>query len=129
MKIKLTTSVLLVAFLAATGAFGQPYRIMAKIDFPFTVQGKVLPPGQYEFSRADQPSFFRVTDGSKISAMAPIITRISGDMHLTPEDAHVGFDKVGDVFILSEIWIPGEDGYVLAMTKEAHAHKVINIKR
>ncbi len=129
MKSKLMLSAMLVVFLAATVAYGQPYRIVAKIDFPFTIQGKVLPPGQYEFSRADQPSFFRVTDGSKNSTMAPIITRIAGDTHMTPEDAHVAFDKVGDAYILSEIWIPGEDGYLFTTTKEAHTHKVINIKR
>jgi len=31
--------------------------------------------------------------------------------------------------LLSEIWLPDEDGYVLLTTKEAHKHKVINAKR
>jgi hypothetical protein len=50
-------------------------------------------------------------------------------MHTTPEDAHIVFDVVGDKHMLSEIWIPGEDGYLLLATKGKHGHKVINIPR
>ncbi len=56
------------------------------------------------------------------------MTRLSGEIHTTPQDAHLVFDKVGDTYLLSELWIPGEDGYLLQITKGAHEHIVLNIK-
>jgi hypothetical protein len=37
-------------------------------------------------------------------------------------------DVVGDTDSLSEIWIPGDDGYLMPATKEKHGHKVIIVK-
>jgi hypothetical protein len=46
------------------------------------------------------------------------------------------FDEVGDfapsyteyitVYVLSEVWLPGEDGYRVHVTKGAHKTKVVN---
>ena len=56
------------------------------------------------------------------------MTRLSGEIHTTPQDAHLVFDKVGDTYLLSELWIPGKDGYLPQITKGAHEHIVLNIK-
>ena len=129
MKTKIMLAVGLVALLAGVSAYGQPYSLKAKIDFAFKVEGKVLPPGEYEFTRDAQAQNFRIQDNGKNGALAPVLTRLGGDLHATAEDAHLTFDVVGDTYILSEIWIPGEDGYLLQMTKGAHTHKIINVKR
>jgi len=128
-----TKTVLALSFLLAAAASGsaQPAHlssITVKIDFTFTVNGQVLPPGVYEFARDDRAAAFNVIGEGKHRTVAPILTRITGETHTSPEDAHLVFDIVGDAAILSEIWIPGDDGYVMLAMKEIHRHKVINIK-
>jgi hypothetical protein len=128
-KIMLTAG--LIALLAVMSGYGQQSgqpSLKAKIDFPFTVEGQVLPAGQYEFVRDNKALVFRVQGEGKNYTLAPILTRIAGEMHTTPQDAHLVFDVVGDTHLLSEIWIPAEDGYLMLATKGQHGHKVINVK-
>lgn len=126
-KTKIMLTVSLIALLGMMSAYGQPSSIKAKIDFPFTVEGKVLPAGQYEFVRDDAAQVFRVQGEGKTSALVPILTRLAGEMHTTPQDGHLVFDVVGETYLLSEIWIPAHDGYLLLATKGPHGHKVINV--
>jgi hypothetical protein len=129
-KIMLTAGfIALVAVMSGYGQVSGRPSVIAKIDFPFTVGRTVLPAGQYEFVRDDTALVFKVQGEGKNVAVAPIITRLAGEMHTTPQDSHVVFDVVGDAHLLSEIWIPGEDGYLLLATKGPHTHKVINVKR
>jgi hypothetical protein len=111
--------------LAALAAFGQaPLR--AKIDFPFTAGTKVLPAGTYEFTWNDNSQTFLVTDNAKNESLVPIITRVASMM---PDLDAVVFDVVGDKHILSEVWMAGEDGFVVAVTKEPHKHHIIKITK
>jgi hypothetical protein len=131
-KTKIMVTVCLIALLAATSGYGQQGvqgSLKAKIDFPFTVEGKVLPAGEYEFVRNELATAFRVSDGGKNGAVALVLTRLAGAMHTTPQDAHLVFDVVGDTHFLSEIWVPGEDGYLMLATKGKHEHKVIDVQR
>ena len=129
MKTKIMLVVGLVALLAAVSGYGQQGGIIkAKIDFPFKVEGKVLPAGEYAFTRDAQAMTFRVQGQGKEGAIAPILTRMAWEMHTTVQDSHLTFDVVGDTYSLSEIWIPGEDGYLIQMTKGPHTHKVVNVK-
>jgi hypothetical protein len=128
-KIMLALSLILLA--AVTIGYGQPVHkssIKVKIDFPFTVNGKALPAGVYEFVREERMEVFRVAGEGDSNTLAPILTRIAGEMHATPQDAHLVFDVIGDTNFLSEIWIPGDDGYVMLAPKDKHGHRVINVK-
>jgi beta-xylosidase len=58
--------------------------------------------------------------------MALIQTRIAAGIHTSAQDAHIVFDKVGNSYLLSEIWAPGIDGYMLNVTKEKHEHMIVN---
>jgi hypothetical protein len=130
MKTRVMLTASFFVLLAVMCAYGQQGPIKSKIDFPFTVAGKVLPAGQYEFVRDNTALSilsFRVQGEGKMGALAPVLTRIAGAMHTTPQDAHVVFDVVGNAHLLSEIWIPGEDGYLLLATKGPHTHHVINV--
>lgn len=118
----------LIAAFAVIFGYGQPASIKAMIDFQFTAGGQVLPAGEYEFKRDTTAPMFRVQGEGKNFVMAPVITRLAGAMHTTPQDAHIVFDKIGDTYLLSEIWIPGEDGFMLLATKGPHEHKVVNVK-
>ncbi len=128
MKTRILLAAVILGGLGLISAYGQMESIKTTVDFSFSVGGKVLPAGQYEFSRSAEVLIFRVQGEGMNAAEAPVLTRLAGAIHTTPEDAHIVFDKVGDAYILSEIWIPGEDGFLLAVTKEPHEHIVINVK-
>ncbi len=122
----------LVALLAVGyGLAGQsPARVLkAKIDFAFTAGTKALPAGEYEISLVGDNQVVKIQGAGKNVEMVNVITRMSGGIHTTPNDAHLVFDVVGMDHFLSEVWIPGEDGYLLHAAKGAHTHKVINIKQ
>jgi hypothetical protein len=127
MKAKVLVTVSIFAFLALMSAYAQPQSITAKIDFPFMVGSKTLPAGSYEFIKETQNQAIRV-QGEGMTALAMAVTRLAGEMHTTPQDAHLVFDVVDGTNMLSEVWIPGEDGYMLLATKGKHTHKVLNVK-
>lgn len=128
MKARIMVAVGIFVLLAGMSMYAQPQALKAKIDFSFTVEGKVLPAGQYEFTRDSLAQVFRVEGEGKNIALVPILTRLSGEMHTTPQDAHLVFDVVDGKYMLSELWIPGEDGYLVLATKGKHEHKVMNIE-
>jgi hypothetical protein len=127
MKTKIMLAMGLLLLLAVASGYGQTSSVKAKIDFPFTVASKVFPAGEYEFRPDNSALTFRVQGEGKVGTMAPILTRLSGEMHTSPQDAHLVFDVVGNTYLLSEIWLSGQDGYLLLATKGPHTHKVINI--
>ncbi|MCX6567496.1 MAG: hypothetical protein NT147_00395 [Candidatus Aminicenantes bacterium] len=128
MKTKVMLTVGLLALFAVMSGYGQPSILKAKIDFPFKVESQVLPAGQYEFTQDSQGTAFRVQGEGKNGALVMILTQMAAERHAIAKEAHLVFDVVGDTHLLSEIWIPGEDGYMLAVTKGPHKHKVINVK-
>jgi len=109
--------------LAVTSALAQGPSLRATIDFQFTVGTKMFPPGTYTFIKEDPADVFRVT-GDKHEAVAPVLTRVASMM---PTLDAVVFDVVGDKYVLAEIWIPGDDGYVVATTKAKHTHKIVKV--
>ena len=130
MKRSVVMALSLIAFLAVTSGYAQAQvMVTGKIAFPFTVGAKTLPPGQYDFVRDASASVIRVVSGNKNMALATIITRLAGAIHTTPKDSHIVFDKVGDTYMLSEIWVPGQDGYMLLSTKGQHEHAVVDVPR
>jgi hypothetical protein len=131
MRSKLLVLIGLCLVLAAM-AYGQT-AVKANIPFAFTAGTKALPAGSYEVYPV--PSAAGVVDvrmrsaDGKTAVLVPVITRLSGAIHTTPQDSHLVFDKVGENFSLSEVWIPGSDGYVLSTTAKQHEHRVIDVPR
>ena len=119
------------SLLMAASAYSQtaPTMVRAKIPFPFSAAGKVLPAGQYEFTPDSGATAVRITGSDKgaPAVLQLISTRLAAGIHTTREDAHVVFDKVGNDYTLSEIWIPGFDGYQLNAVKGTHEHAVIDV--
>jgi hypothetical protein len=127
MKKRVFLSLAMVLVFAAVSAYGQTPTVKAPIDFPFTVEGKVLPAGTYEFTKLETGDVFRVMGEGK-SVMASVLTRLSGAMRTAPKGTYLVFDKVGENYLLSEIWVPGDDGYLLLATKGPHGHKTVLMK-
>jgi hypothetical protein len=112
---------------ATTFVYAADSLVKGDIPFEFKAGGKALPAGHYEFTSDNQGKLVIVRStptGSSSSVM--VITRMAAGIHTTPADAHIVFDKVGDTYTLSEIWVPGMDGFLLNALKSKHEHKIID---
>ena len=128
MKRRICVRVSLITLLAVSLGYGQML-VRANVPFEFTVQGKVLPAGQYQLARESGKEMIRVSGTAKGAfVVTPVITRLSPAVH-TIENAHLVFDKVGETNYLSELWVPGQDGYLLHSTKGRHEHQVVDVPR
>lgn len=101
--------------------------VKAKIDFAFSAGGKVLPAGEYEFQKDDAAYVFRIQGQGKTGDIVNIVTSLTRELHSEPQAASLVFDVVGNKYILSEIWIPGYDGYLVQATKGRHTHKIVKV--
>jgi hypothetical protein len=111
--------------LAAPIAFAQA-PLKGTVDFPFTAGTKKLPPGTYDLIWHDNTQTFLVTDNGKNESLVPVVTRV---VNMMPDMSAVVFDVVGDKYVLSEVWMPGLDGFIVATTKVAHRHKIVGMTK
>lgn len=130
MRTKILVTISLLTLLGVTYAYAQGLSARANIPFQFTASGKVLPAGQYDFTREANDEAIRVAAvGKGPSVIAVAITRLGAGIHNTPQDSHIVFDKIGETYTLSEVWFPGVDGFMLHITKEKHEHRMVNVPR
>ncbi len=132
MRIRTLVVSSLLIFLIAALTHGQTSSaiVRAKIPFSFVIGKQTLPAGQYEFVPSQRPEGMKVISlDQKPEVFMPLITRLAAKTHSTPSDSHIVFDKVGDVYTLSEIWVPGEDGFLFHATKGKHEHHIIDIPK
>ncbi len=103
----------------AAGMYAQPEQMT--VTFAFQVGDKVLPAGKYDIEYPTQELvIFRGAKG--LAVEAPVVTRLAQPS--TPlADSRIIFDKIGDKYIVSEVWIPSMDGFLLSGTKAAHTHE------
>jgi hypothetical protein len=96
-----------------------------KVTFPFQVSDKVLPAGTYSI---EQPSaeILVLRDAKGDVVQMPVIIRVA---KLSPPltESKVIFDKFGDSYYISEIWVPDRDGFVVGATREIHTHHAVTI--
>jgi len=125
-----TLAVLLVA--GASSTFAQA---TFKVPFKFQAGGKKLPVGDYTVTKAAEGQLMLRQEATGKEYPVPFTERIA-----QPKPAVAGprlvFDEVGDfepsyteyftVYILSEVWLGGEDGFRVHTTKGAHQTKVVN---
>jgi hypothetical protein len=102
--------------------------LRVEVSFPFTVGSKELPAGRYDISKEALNNAIRVTSvtGGE-SGDAVIMARLWAGIHTTPKDSHIVFDQVGSKYFFSELWIPGEDGYLFKVTQGGHTYKIISV--
>ncbi len=129
MKTKIAVTMGLVALLAMViGSAHAAQALRANIPFQFVVEGKALPAGEYDFIQSPDKQSIQVIPTKKgPSADALVLTRLGKGIHTTQIDAHIVFDKVGETYFLSEIWVPEVDGYLIHATKQPHEHRSVNI--
>jgi hypothetical protein len=106
-----------------------------KVPFPLQAGGKKLGAGDYAVVKSAEGGLvLRQASTGKETPIA-VIERIPQPVPPVAEPRLV-FDEVGDfapsyteyitVYVLSEVWLPGEDGYRVHVTKGAHKTKAVN---
>lgn len=116
---------LLVLTFGVVAGYAQRPRASVQVPFSFTAGGSEMPAGSYRISTdPNNPTILRVRNeaGDK-TALCTVITRLSAS---ESAKAQVVFDKVGEKRVLSEVYLPGVDGFQLAGTKGEHTHEKLS---
>ncbi len=129
---------LLVFFLAATAetqtgqSSGQA--ALFKIPFEFRAAGKKIPAGEYwfGFNQAGKLILRQTASGKELELQ--VLEKIAPPEQPAAEPRLV-FDEVGDfapsyteyftVYVLSEIWLSGQDGFLIHVTRSQHKEKTV----
>ncbi len=132
---RFVTVMLLVVPLLVTGtarpraqvgpASGVGYMEPATFDvtFPFMVGARTLSAGKYVVEALTQDLLvFRPIAGAPVEVS--VITRLAQPTTALTEPKVI-FDKVGDRYYASEVWVPGRDGFLVRGTTEAHTHQTV----
>jgi hypothetical protein len=133
MGFKKLASLLILCCVAAVGATvlaqaGGPREVVSEVGFEFSVGDKTFPAGTYHFVQPTSKSLvlvMRHADGGH-SAKVEILARISRADN-RPSGGHVVFNVSGDEGgrYLSEVWLPGQDGFLVQGTPEEHDHLTV----
>jgi hypothetical protein len=108
---------------ATTPAEGYFKPLVVQIAFPFHAGGETLAAGKYFIEQAtNELLIVRSVDDRAVEV--PISTRLAQPSTVLGEPA-VSFDQVGESYFISEVWIPGRDGFLLSGTMVPHSHVTI----
>ncbi len=105
--------------LAAWGSLAYADSMVANVPFPFKAAGKDFPAGKYLID-AGLPSE-ELTIRNEATGKAAILP-YDGRLSERGDEALLVFDKQGDQHYLSEIYIPGLDGFELKAASGKHTH-------
>ncbi|MGA2571180.1 MAG: cytochrome c [Terracidiphilus sp.] len=112
---------LLASGFAATLAQGQ-IRERVEISYPFTISSQQFQPGTYVVSINDRSLVMESSTGEKASQTG--ISRLAGPNTFLQGGALV-FDSTDGGHVLSEVWIPGEDGILMYSIPKGHTRSVV----
>jgi len=104
------------------------------IPFKFQAGGKKFPAGEYWVAQKGEGQIAMRKEPGGEEVPIPYAQRL-GQPQAPLEEPRLVFDMVGNFepsyteyvtdYILAEVWLPGEDGYLVHTTKGAHQNKVI----
>jgi hypothetical protein len=122
-RMLLTISATALVALAVSQAASAQSRYDFKMPNAFVANGKTLAAGGYSLSvnAADDVVTVTPTDTKGESVILPVQTRVAERQG--PGGPEVIFDKLDGQLYLSELLIPGADGYLLHATKAKHTHE------
>jgi len=128
---RLLTTVALTLVVGATQAFAQG---TFKIPFGFQAGGTKLPAGQYLVSQKDDTHITLKQESSGKEVQVPFTKRLPQPSPALT-DPQLVFDVVGNFapsyteyvtdYVLSEVWFPGADGFLIHAFKGAHKSQTI----
>ena len=131
-SVVLTAAVLALVLLAgANAAYAQG---IFKVLFKFEAGGKKFPPGEYRVAYKDEGQLTLRQESTGKEVQVAYTQKLAQP---TPpvEEPRLIFDAVGNfepsyteyftVYILAEVWLPGEGGFLVHTTKGAHQTQTI----
>ena len=118
----------LMLILATTTLMAQELpKLTVDIAFPFVAGDKAFPVGKYEFSPNDRGTAVTVRSlQGRGEVVVPVMTR------LAPRpggQASLLFDRVRTDSLLSEMYLPGLDGFMFKGAAGAHSHVTVTPKK
>jgi hypothetical protein len=125
---------LLMAFVLAALASPAQGQAAFKVPFKFESGGKKFPAGDYVVTRSGdgQLAFQQLASGKETAV--PFTQPLPPPTPLVVEPRLV-FDEVGNfepsyteyftVYVLAEVWLSGQEGYLVHVTKGAHKNQVV----
>ena len=123
------------AFFLVAGAVAAFAQADFKVPFPLQAGGKKLGAGEYAVVKTAAGGIVLRQGSTGKEYPLTVLERIARSEPPAAEPRLV-FDEVGDfapsyteyitVYVLSEVWLPGEDGYRVHVTKGAHKTKAVN---
>jgi hypothetical protein len=96
------------------------------VPYAFSAGGQALPAGHYQVTAIkDFPSQLQIKNVALgATASVEVITRLAAGSS-SDRGIRLVFDRVAGQYFLSEVWVAGQDGFVLCCTPEEHTHEVI----
>jgi hypothetical protein len=134
MKRLVVLSVLAFVFVLIAGSTVTYAQGTFNIPFKFEAGGKKFPPGAYWVAQKGegQITFRREPNGEEVQI--PFTSRLTQPSPPL-EEPQLVFDMVGNFepsyteyvtdYVLAEVWLPGEDGFLVHTTKGAHQNQTV----
>ncbi len=117
-----------VVALALTGSLAWAANTVGvDVPFSFMVKDKEMPAGRYQIRPEGTEMaqlVIRPTGGGGVT-MVPVIERLAD---IGAKEPKVVFDKVEGKYFLSEVHIPGMDGFLVGIAKGKETHEVLTGK-
>ena len=128
-------SVVILAVVFVAGISSAVAQTAFKVPFEFQAGGKKLPKGEYTVAvKGDGQVILRQESTGK-EIPVPVLKKLEQPKPPLIEPRLV-FDEAGDfapsyteyltVYILAEVWLPGQDGLQVHVTKGAHKTKTVD---
>jgi hypothetical protein len=112
-------------------AYGQG---VFKIPFKFEAGGKKFPAGEYWVAQKGEARIALRKEPGGEEVLIPFKDRLAQPSP-SLQEPHLVFDAVGNFepsyteymtdYVLAEVWLPGEDGFLIHTTKGAHQNQVV----
>jgi hypothetical protein len=134
MKRLLSLAVAAIAFGLIAGGTAAYAQGIFKISFKFEATGKKFSPGEYRVAqKGDKQIAFRMEPNGE-EVLIPFIQKLEQPKPPIQEPQLV-FDLVGNFepsyteyvtdYLLAEVWLPGEGGFLIHTTKGAHQSQTV----
>jgi hypothetical protein len=96
-----------------------------KVPFGFVAHGKTFAAGEYRLATNDTDTILTLEgkDPKNGAVALPVETRISEARSLA--EPEIVFDKLDGKYFVSELLVPGDDGYMVQVTKAKHTHESV----
>jgi cytochrome c5 len=111
----------IITLLAIGSAYGQGLTVLrAHVPFAFEAGGHSIPAGDYQFTLNIRRRSLEISGGKVGNVGLEFITTLGGSSIF--RDAGLVFDIYEGKHVLSELWIPGQEGVLVSSTPKQHQY-------